>query len=340
MAMKSSNEEPSSKDHEATLSRRLKYVVDLIVKLTVPAAAVAAALFANKFEERESLRTLVSQREQADTNLRATMFGQLVSPIVGDTKGGPQSPDPVRYALLVKLLALNFHEHFEFGPLMQSADDHLAASGPSIGGTIVETERGDLRSVAHRIINRQISSLGDDPVQSCQTGGVTDVTFWVFRQGYPDADYAEVASTQLGIGKSVFLYRLGRPSDPVPLIQAPNCKDALTVAFSQPDWERDSVDVQVFRNRLIEPLARDSYEFRVTPFSFPYSDNTLLEDGNRFTLYEKDVLRLSNGEKGGAALIIKLRWFPQFFYPPAERPSNGKDVQQKLGLGPVAGGEQ
>jgi hypothetical protein len=96
--------------------------------------------FAFKYEIDAAL---AAPGEQSETNLRATMFGQLIGPIVGPAKDGQQAPDLLQYALLVKLLALNFHEHFEFGPLMQNADDRLVA-GPKMRPDDVVAARRDL----------------------------------------------------------------------------------------------------------------------------------------------------------------------------------------------------
>lgn len=317
----------------APWSTRIQFALDVLVKLTVPLSAVLAAYLASNFAARSSLQSLVSQREQSDTTLRATMFGQLVGPIVGPAKDGTQLPDPLQYALLVKLLALNFHEHFEFGPLMQSANDRLAAAAGTLSPETIDGARQELRSVAHRIIDRQISSLGEDPARSCAPNGSSDVTFWVFANGYPESDLLEMRKVA---DKSVLFYRLGQSSDPLPLVTAPNCSDTLTVSFSQPNWGADSIDVQIFRNQSGAGAARDSYDFQVTPFSFPFSDNTLFEDGNRFAFYQKEVQRPDAKVRDVAMMVVKLKWFPQYFYPPTERPSNGKEVQQRLRLGPAA----
>ncbi len=94
------------------------------MKLTVPLGAVVAAWLANHFEQNRANLQLINQREQAESSLRATMFGQLISPIAGPGGAGADM-DPVRYAVLAQLLTLNFHEHFELRPLLQDADDRL-----------------------------------------------------------------------------------------------------------------------------------------------------------------------------------------------------------------------
>ena len=81
---------------------------------------LVVALFANSLQSRLTGVSIQSQREQAESQLRAGMFSSLISPI-----GGAQSSDkPMpadREMLLAELLALNFNENFEMKPLMEDA---------------------------------------------------------------------------------------------------------------------------------------------------------------------------------------------------------------------------
>jgi hypothetical protein len=58
-------------------------------------------------------------------------------------------------------------------------------------------------------------------------------------------------------------------------------------------------------------------EFTLSPYSFPFSDNTLLPSGNRFGIY---LTRID--DIPGVARIMRLSfvWFPKDFVPPRERP--------------------
>ena len=106
--------------------RDVQVWLDVVMKLTVPLGAIVAAWLANHFEPRTRANLqLINQREQAESSLRATMFGQLIAPIAGPG-GSEADSDPVRYAVLAQLLTLNFHEHFELKPLLQDADDRLS----------------------------------------------------------------------------------------------------------------------------------------------------------------------------------------------------------------------
>jgi hypothetical protein len=84
--------------------------------------------------------------------------------------------DADRELLLAELLALNFHEHFEFKPLLLHADERLSkVSARDITSATRSRARDGLRSVARRVSARQIASLqaegGEEPRQRTLQAG-------------------------------------------------------------------------------------------------------------------------------------------------------------------------
>lgn len=67
-------------------------------------------------------------------------------------------------------------------------------------------------------------------------------------------------------------------------------------------------------------------DFLLTWFDFPFTDNTLLADGTRFSLVIDDV-RLQQKKA-----VLKLVWFPQDYFSARERPTNYREFREKLGL--------
>src|SRR3954467_4743022 len=115
-------------DQESSPSRERSRVLDwleALAKLVGASAVVLVALFANSLQSRLTGVSIQSQREQAESQLRASMFNSLISPIAG-----PQTADkPIpadREVILTELLALNFNENFEMKPLMEDAIRRLA----------------------------------------------------------------------------------------------------------------------------------------------------------------------------------------------------------------------
>ena len=133
--------------------------------------ALAGTYLTTRINEENNLRDTINQREQAESALRTSMFRELVSPVVGNT--GAMVDEPQRLALLAELLALNFHEHFELGPLLTYVDE--------LPGQATQ-DRNRLRSIGRRVVSRQLAVLGpaEDaaPGAQCSTER-TDVDIWL-----------------------------------------------------------------------------------------------------------------------------------------------------------------
>ncbi len=140
--------------------RRLLDWLDVAAKLVGAFAVLGVAIFANSLQSRLTGISIQSQREQADSQLRASMFSSLIGPIVGPQKDGTPIAAS-REELLAELLALNFHESFELKPLMEDASERLVAeargSPPRAPGT--PDVRDSLWSIARRTSERQKAAI-------------------------------------------------------------------------------------------------------------------------------------------------------------------------------------
>ena len=145
----------------------IKFIASVVNSLAIPLLTVAATvvgLYAtNTMKEREiaiatvnNSQALRNQREESETNLRSAMFRELVGPLLQSeaeqmAKGDQADlPRAQRLALLAELLALNFHEHFELGPLLRYVD--------TLPGQTEEVAQR-LRSTSRRVISRQLAPL-------------------------------------------------------------------------------------------------------------------------------------------------------------------------------------
>src|SRR3989454_232293 len=140
----------------APAKKRFVDWIEASAKVVGAVAMLVIAVFANSLQGRLTGISIQSQREQAESQLRANMFNSLISPLAGSQKDGNMSAD--REVLLTELLALNFHENFELKPLMEDAAERLATE------TIVRSNTsGDPRerlwSIARRIAERQKASI-------------------------------------------------------------------------------------------------------------------------------------------------------------------------------------
>jgi hypothetical protein len=306
---------------EVKAKRDVQFWLDVVMKLTVPVGAIVAAWLANHFEQNRANLQLINQREQAESSLRATMFGQLIAPIAGPEGGADL--DPIRYAVLAELMTLNFHEHFELKPLLQDADDRLATyKGAAATSAALVEARSDLRNAAHRVIQRQIAQLWDDEIGQCTPAASMESTFQFVSD--PDLEDSFVQSTD---GTTMLV-----PSKELKTftISSPDCRDKLSIVFAKADFTAERVHVLITPASSTTAETDYRFDFDLTSFAFPFTDNALLPNGNRFAFFVKDVSELDDT---GAIKIMRvgLRWFPQNYYPPTERPTDYKEFRKALG---------
>jgi hypothetical protein len=301
--------------------RDVQFWLDVAMKLTVPLGAIVAAWLANYFEQNRANLTLINQREQAESSLRATMFGQLISPIAGPGEAD-KDIDPVRYAVLAQLLTLNFHEHFELRPLLQDADDRLAAYHGNIAVGAVQQARSNLRNAAHRVIQRQIAKLWDDTVAQCTPAASVETTFQFVSDAELEDAFSQNTDQSTLLVPSKTLKRF--------VITSPDCRDRLSVVFDKPDFANERVHVLITPEGSANASGDFRFDFDLTSFAFPFTDNAVLPDDNRFAFFVRDVSALD--DTGGSKIMrIGLRWFPRNYYPPNERPTDYKGFKQALG---------
>ncbi len=319
-------------------SARLLEWLDALAKLVGAFAIVAVALVANSLQSRITGVSIQSQREQAESQLRANMFTNLITPIVGSQKeGSPISPD--RERLLVELLALNFHENIELKPLMEDVCQRLTPKTSSRRNNLQQEPdpREPLWSIARRIAERQKASIALEWV--AYRSSLQERSSWpaCLVSWWGTADQSRIH------GCEVYLLTLGTGPNQSEAkaectvskqfretidLKSPDGNYTLRMYVVDPDWNNQTVGVSVtpFLSKLGQPgPTSPAYRFRLTWFDLPFTDNTLLPDGNRFAIY----LRLFGPEF--QQVIVAVMWFPKGYFTPRERPLNYLAVQSLLG---------
>jgi hypothetical protein len=307
-----------------------RFAADIVNTLAIPLLTVAATvvgLYAtNSLKEREiaianenNLQSLRNQREESETNLRSAMFRELVGPLLqsegGKTAAGDQAdlPRAQRLALLAELLALNFHEHFELGPLLRYVD--------TLPGQ-TEEARARLRSTSRRVISRQLAPLlssaalgeGQHPafLEISLNSDVGDLT-----AGLQSCAIPEPAPPSAG---GAITLSCSSSAQGAPLrVVSPDGQDSLQVNIRAVNWAAQTVGVYAL---VLGPKGESQrhtppIEFTLSPYSFPFSDNTLLPSGNRFGIY---LTRIDIVPDVLQVMRLSFVWFPKDFVPPRERP--------------------
>ena len=295
---------------------------------------LVVALFANSLQSRLTGISIQSQREQAESQLRANMFNSLISPIAGSQKDGMMSAD--REVLLTELLALNFHENFELKPLMEDAGERLVAAA-SKQKSLQGDPREPLWSIARRISERQKAAIAREWTSYRSQRAETKPLAFLIG---PWRAAAQAAPQGCEVNYVTLDTSPRRPD----IIKAgPDCQIAaaftesvelkssdgnytLRLIASKPDWVNQTVRVsmQAFLSDQEHPTPTD-YSFFLSWFDLPLTDNTLLPDGNRFAVHLRTV------SPEFQKVMIGVLWFPKGYFTPRERPLNYSEVQELLG---------
>lgn len=308
---------------------KLLDTLDVVAKILAAVAAASATYVASTWQTRMSATTLLSQREQAESQLRASMFSNLIGPVAG-----PQKDQPIRREreqLLVELLALNFHEHFEVKPLLLRVDEEIADERDK-GGDPKEAQkaRHSIRSVARRVAARQLALLlkeGTNGNADAARVRIDDLTITESprspeqqRQFKGLVDNIEVPSATGGAAvvnvRRQAVRDVGNP-ETFPTT-SPDGRYDLYITATAADWENETFDVEASFVGSDQASTNGATSFTLTWYDFPFIDNTLLADGNRFAI----VLSAVNAEPETTLkqATLQVIWFPRNFFTPRERP--------------------
>jgi hypothetical protein len=304
-------------------------------------AVVVVAYAANSFQadlnqsiqasqNRMTGMTLQSQREQAESNLRAAMFSSLIQPFAHPEKDDRIPVD--REQLLAELLVLNFNEDFEAKPLLHRVDTRLATERPSMRERVSVSEhpREALRSIARRVADRQISALSSSWIQATSAEQTTSVehgceTYWLNLAATPKL--ASVGTSGNTLPEPLHCTMSSQLGERISLI-SPDGKSRLTMWVMNPDWDNQTVRVSVDAVPLApvneqQHIDHITYAFTLTWFDLPLTDNTVLSNGNRFAINLRGV------DKDTRSVSLRVIWFPPRFFTPRERPLDFREI---LGL--------
>lgn len=360
---------PSGKNEPVGSGRKEFYfkLADALAKLIAAGAVVGAAIVANTYQSKMSTINLLSQRELAESQLRGTMFGDLIGPMVGSAKG--LQVDLEREQLLVELLTLNFHEHFESKPLLLHVEKRIRSE---LNGQDRETALSSLVSIVRRVSDRQIATLMWE-ARNAQKAQIEKLSFTLLKPS-PNPDLvigeAEFEALKRALPESLQA-SVGTPVLYPRVCVSPDRRWKLEIILEAMDFDKRTVRVKIdlklnTTDQAGENAASPStsgipqertkpIDFQLTYYDLPLTDNTLLGDGNRFAVILENINKPSeiplNPEQIRdfnnqwmlppdqsiqrieiADAQLSLIWFPKEYFTPRERPINYAEFSKNLGL--------
>jgi hypothetical protein len=102
---------------------------------------------------------MMGRREEADSNLRKDMFNSILTTFMARDPALRLSSEEVirRQILSLELLAYNFHESLDIGPLFRDVERRIALEQRGANAEL----RGRLESVAIQVIEHQLTAVSD-----------------------------------------------------------------------------------------------------------------------------------------------------------------------------------
>ena len=141
--------------------------IELAKVLALPLVTLVLGYWFNSsLNERQQVESnirlyaeMMGRREEADSNLRKDMFNSILNTFMAkDPSLRLTSEELIRQQILsLELLAYNFHESLDIGPLFKDVERRINLAERSTNAEL----RGRLESVALQVIEHQLTALSD-----------------------------------------------------------------------------------------------------------------------------------------------------------------------------------
>jgi hypothetical protein len=241
---------------------------DLATPLTVAIVGLLASIYVNRQQALEAnqraFAELVSQRESADTNLRIEMFKTVLSGFL--TQGTGAVSDQI---LKLEILAYNFNESMDLGPLFQDVFRRVNAGNPD------DPNRQRLTRVSSDVVHKQVEALTFELGVSKEA---------------PVIDFEELKTKPAGISNLINeVLHLRYP--PAEAVQHPERRFKLDIFGRDEKQQELAVHLVISPPGQVGPGAKPEIDvnFSVGYFDFPAINNTRLSNGERCAVVVRNM---------------------------------------------------
>lgn len=241
---------------------------DLATPLTVAIVGLLASLYVNKQQafdaNQRAFAELVSQRESADTNLRIEMFKTVLDGFL--KQDSENVPDQI---LKLEILAYNFNESLDLGPLFQDVFRRISNS------TADDPNRARLTRVATDVVFKQVEAL------------TFELGTW---KDPPVIDFEELKANPAGIPNlinEVMRLRYDEPN----AVHHPERRFKVDI-FGRDDRQRELiVHLVISPPGKVGPDETPEVDirFNLGYFDFPAINNTRLSNGERCAVVVRNM---------------------------------------------------
>lgn len=255
---------------------------------------------------------LQTSREKADSDLRKSMFDIIIRTFLKkDSQELQDSQELKELILALELLAYNFHEVIDLGPLFKHVDTMLRSPASE---NLLEQYHKRLTTAAAEVTDKQLAAMKD--VSTI----VYDDVFFDELDNHPEGISMFKKTKDGGKGKEGIIR----------LAQTPEASTFAKVEVLGKDSEHKELRIRLWVYRITasaikqwkDPVPQTEVDivFKVSFYDFPMIDSTRLADGRRIAI----VMR--SWEPGRAE--IALAYFPSSRASLKEKPYYEELIEQ------------
>jgi hypothetical protein len=306
-----SGSQPPKKPRDAW--ERLELVVKLIAGISIPLFGVLVTLLLGRESETnrqaQFYASIMTEREKADSEIRAKMFDFLLTRYFGSAQNSPQSLEDFENRIIfLDLLLENFQEHFSsraiFAHLRRQINDREAKEKTESGKKAWQGLNEKLFSMRTNVAAGQIRSLA--------LLGLTrrDVYVPLTKQIDPTApQFVASGSDRVPLYSTHGLTGLEGVLDTREAsgLQESEKGDvarySIRLAVNRIDEDSATTTVAIYEDKYVgnkfDPASSkpvEVVEFDASYFSTPYIDNTRLSNRSRFSLIYKGCMDAQDPE--------------------------------------------
>lgn len=253
---------------------------------------------------------MMGRREEADSALRKDMFQSILQTFVSTAPNGRSDPESL--VLNLELLAYNFHESLDLGPLFKHVQRQLTAKASADRDPKDQTLVWRLERVAEEVKERQLAAIGESGMVERGELDVTKVgsTAWTLGRAALQTKTGEMR------GGATLCLSYASTNVASPTMDANNHFRQFRVEFLDFAPDRREVELSL---AVSKPLSREQCEqlqesgveranieteaqFWVGPFGFPMIDNTRLSRSERCAV---SVIRILDN-----SVTVAISYFP------------------------------
>jgi len=304
--------------------QKVESIAKIVGAVSIPIIGLIVSILLNFNAEKnrrvQLFAEIMSRRESADSDIRASMFNTLMQEYLGlssDNQGKDNIADIGKKVVFLNLLISNFQEYFNAKPLFEDLYGRIKELNKEGLG---ENESKKLEVLGNDLIKMSKSTARKQEVMLSRIGVTKNVLLEknktkcvLLYNPAANGFKIEGENGELKViddyhdGKCININGDSTISDEKESLEISDEKESLEIDNDDKAYYAIQITIEEIKGyevttkmslyqdyfkdkvKVLRLFVKDNIEFGVSYFDLPYMDNTLLFDGKRFALILHDI---------------------------------------------------